>query len=105
MLLGVLISLALLWAPVQAASVSLAAQTMQMGEDACPKKQSCCDMTKSTRTCTDAAICFAKCGGAAGFEHQFSIKGFSFTAAVAHSSLAAALMPFAPSPLRRPPRI
>jgi len=52
MLLGVLISLALLWAPVQAASVSLAAQTMQMGGDACPKKQSCCDMSKSARTCT-----------------------------------------------------
>jgi hypothetical protein len=103
MLIGVLITLGLLLAPVQATAMSLASQTMVMGE-ACPKKQSCCDMSKSTRTCTDAAVCFAKCGGATGFEHQSGIVVLSFNVALAHSSLALALSPFAPPPLRRPPR-
>lgn len=105
MLIGVLIALGLLLAPVQAAAVSLAEQTMQMGSEACPKKPSCCDMSKTTRICSDAAVCFAKCGGATGFEHQPGIVGLSFTVAVPHSSLALALSPFAPPPLRRPPRI
>lgn len=104
MLIGVLIALGLLLAPVRATAMSLASQTMVMGE-ACPKKQSCCDMSKSTRTCSDAAACFAKCGGAAGFEHQSGIVNLSFSAAIDHSPLALALSPFAPPSLRRPPRI
>ena len=105
MLIGMLIALGLLLTPVQASAVSLAAQTMQMGSEACPKKQSCCDMSKSTRTCSDAAACFVKCGGATGFDHQSSIVSLAFSTTIAHSALALALSPFAPPPLRRPPRV
>ena len=105
MLIGMLIALGLLLAPVQASAVSLASQAMQAGSDACAKQQSCCDMSKSTRTCTDAAACFAKCGGATGLEHQAGIVNLQLSAAIAHSPLALALSPFAPPPLRRPPRV
>jgi hypothetical protein len=105
MLIGVLIALGLLLAPVQAAAVSLASQTMQMGSETCPEKPSCCDLSKSTRACTDATVCFAKCGGAAGFAHQAGIAYLSVTVAVIKSPSALALLPFAPPPLRRPPRI
>ncbi len=105
MLIGMLIAFGLLLAPVQATAVSLASHTMAIGGESCPQKQSCCDMSKSTRTCSDAAACFAKCGGAAGFEHQSGIVNLPFTAGIAHAPLALALSPFAPPPLRRPPRI
>ena len=104
MLIGMLIALGLLLAPVQATAMPLASQAMVMGE-ACPKKQSCCDMSKSTRTCSDAAACFVKCGGATGFDHQSSIVSLAFSTTIAHSALALALSPFAPPPLRRPPRV
>ena len=104
-LIGMLIALGLLLAPVQATAVSVESQTMEIGGESCPQKQSCCDMSKSTLTCSDAAACFAKCGGAAGFEHQAGIVNLQFSTAIVHSPLALALSPFAPVPLRRPPRI
>ena len=105
MLISMLIALSLLLVPVQATAMSLASQTMVMGSDACPKKPPCCDMSKSTRTCSGAAVCFAKCGAAAGVAYQSGIVSLAFTVAVVESSLALAFSPFAPPPLRRPPRV
>ncbi len=84
-LITVLISIGLLLAPAQAAMVSLAPQAMEMGTETCPKKPTCCDSSKSMRTCTDAAVCSAKCGGAAGFALQDGNEGLAFTAAVIKS--------------------
>jgi len=102
-LLGVLIALGLIVAPIQAMGVSKASFTTEMSGEPCPKKPSCCEKPDPMQKCADAAGCFVKCGGATALENS-ELVSLPITLPVDFMALAVAISPFGPPPLRRPPR-
>ena len=107
-----MIALALVLAPVQAATLAKADGAMTdmampkltvMAKMDCPQKKDCCDKEKSG--CPSPQSCMVQCGTSFATLNSVEDRLISFNAIVLMNPTAILPDSTAPPPLRRPPRI
>jgi hypothetical protein len=99
----ILIAVALLFAPMQPATVAQASAPVSMSDMLCQEPQACCDMDKAD--CGEAQGCMAIGGGAATLAAPDAKIGMASSEMCKCSFTQVVLSPHMTEPLRKPPRI
>lgn len=102
-LLQILIAVALLFAPIQPATIAQASAPVSMLDMLCQEPQTCCDMDKAD--CDEVQGCMAVGSGVATLVAPAAKIGMANSEMCGCSLTQVVLSPHTTEPLRKPPRI